>query len=111
MTELGSVAEGLEEGEGAVGVGVGDAEELGGLVFKVAQGFEAGVVVVEVKEASAEEVMEFGGGVLGFEEEVEYFAEVAGEEGLWVGLGKGSVPSENVDFAEGVEARGGATGG
>lgn len=55
------------------------------------EGFEGRLVVVEVMEASAEEVMELRGGVLGFEEEVDYFTKVAGKEGFVVGLGDGLV--------------------
>jgi hypothetical protein len=82
---------------------VGDAEALGELGFEVAEGAEGCALGVDVVEGAAEEVVEEGFGVAGFDGDFEELAAVGGEECGGVVAAEVLAPVVDDDFAEGVE--------
>ena len=98
------------DGDDGGQVGVIDAEVAGEFVFVVEEGAGGGGLFVEMVNGAIEEAEEFGGGVIGFGDEVEELGEVGGETNAWVIATEIFARVGEDGFAQGVEFRFGAAG-
>lgn len=94
---------GAAKGDDGRDVGLGDAEEAGEFTLEVEEGALGGGFFVEMAEGAGEEVVEFGGGVVGFGGEFEKFDKIGGECEAGVVAAEAVAGVMESGFTEGME--------